>query len=284
MISPLRNPFDPRVLFPSAPNGGSDFPAAERHSTGGDSALPSLQAVEAPSTWHGHAVSDGDVRRFEPSLHALQCEGAASKDDSEPSFRMSEGALARFEAGLRAQEKRYMPRAGQLPPVFGLRPVESEGSNQGSRQTRNGLSFQPSPPLAPEPLQSQAPMKQQRSGLLILLLVLIAGTITAAVAYHFSTGGVSPELASIKAEPVELSPMLIAPPIETKVNNQTSSDENNQADSMSASQAEAPLTTSAVSTTLIESTKPSLGATVPRLSHRTRVARHSGNAPRQKSP
>src|SRR5260370_29420850 len=194
MISLLRNPFDPRALFPSAPNGASGSPATERRSASGDGALPPLQAVEAPSSWHEPTVSDDDVRRSETSRQALQREGADSSlnlggcvDESEPSFHMSESALARLEAGLRAQEKKQAPPAGQLPPVFGLRAADSEGSNEGSRQTCSRLSFQPSPPLAPERLLPQAP-KQRRSALDVTPFVLIAGAIAVTVAYYVSTG------------------------------------------------------------------------------------------------
>jgi hypothetical protein len=200
---------------------------------------------------------------------------------------MSEGALARLEAGLRAQEKKQVPRAGQLPPVLGLSAVESERASEDSRKTCNIQSFQPSPPLAPErlpfaPERLQSQVRKQRR-LDVPLVVLIAGAIAVAVAYYFSTAGVTPELASIKAEPVELSPKLIAQPAETKVNNQTGSEENNQRDSKSAAQAEAPpFTMSTPSPTSIESTTPSLSTTMPRRSHR--APRHSGNAARPKSP
>jgi hypothetical protein len=278
MISPLRNPFDPRALFPSVPNGACDPPAAERHSTGSVSAQAHLQAVEAPSSWHEHTVRDDALHR-EGAASSLTSGGCV--EESEPSFRMSEGALARLEAGLRAQEKKQVPRAGQLPPVLGLSAVESERANENSRKTCNLQSFQPSPPLAPERLQSQ--VRKQRRPDLDVPLVLIAGAIAVAVAYYFSTAGVTPELASIKAEPVELSPKLIAQPAEIKVNSQTGSEENNQRDSKSAAQAEAsPFTMSPVSTTPIKNTLPSSSTTVPQRSHRAR--RHSGNAAKPKSP
>jgi hypothetical protein len=286
MVSPLRNPFDPRTLFPSVPNGACDPPAAERHSTGSVSAQPHLQAVEAPSSWHEPSVRDDALHR-EGAASSLTSGGCV--EESEPSFRMSEGALTRLEAGLRAQEKKQVPRAGQLPPVLGLSAAESERANEDSRKTCNLQSLQPSPPLAPERLplaperlQSQV-RKQRRPDLDVPLVVLIAGAIAVAIAYYFSTAGVTPELASIKAEPVELSPKPIAQPAETKVNNQPDSEENNQRDSKSATQAEAPpITMSTPSPTSIESTTPALSTTMPRRSHR--APRHSGNAARSKSP
>ncbi len=287
MIGPLRSPFDPSVLFPSVPYSASDPVAAERHSTGGDSALPPLQAVEASRSWHDDTAAADDVRPFETSLHAPQHEGAVSSltlgesADESPSFRISEGALARLEAGLRAQERMQVPRAGQLPPGFGLGPVAREGSSGSSQRTFNPLSFQPSPPLAPERLRSQA-LKQRRANLDVSLFVLLAGAITVAVAFHFSTAGVTPEVASIKVEPFELSPKPIAQPIETEVKNKTGSEETNKGDSQSVSQAQAPSKISAVSTTSIESTTPSLSTTASPRSH-GRKTRHSGSGARPKS-
>ena len=122
-------------------------------------------------------------------------------------------------------------------------------------------------------------MKQQRSNLRVFLLVLIAGATAAAIAYHFSTEGVSPVLASIQAEPVELASKVTA--ISSKVDNQISTEENNQVNRKSEPEAPPPPTMSALSTASIESQIPSSIPTVSRRSHRTHIA---GNGPRPKSP
>jgi hypothetical protein len=299
MSSPLRDLFDPRVHFPLMPDSASGSSSAERHSTSGDKALPPLLVVEAPSSWPEQ----------ETSLHALQREGEATSltsgecmHESEPFFRMSECALARLEAGLRAQEKKQphrvgqlppvvglgrtpmegrglLPRAGQLPPVFGFHALESEGSNQGSPETCSRP--QTVVPLVHERSPSQAPKERRlNSG----AVVLIAGVIAVAVAYYFSTAGVTPELASIGTQPVEQSPKPIATPTETKVTAQSSGGENDQGGGKSASQAEASFSRPAVSGTSIEIATPSLSTTVPPRPHRNRKVRHSGNAAQTKSP
>jgi hypothetical protein len=141
----------------------------------------------------------------------------------------------------------YCLEAGQLPPAFGLHALESEGSNEASPQTCS----RPILPLAqPARYQSQAPKERRlNSG----AIVLIAGVIAVAIAYYFSTAGVTPELASIGTQPVEQSPKPIATPTETKVTAQTSGEENDQGGGKSASQAEASFSRPAVSGTSIES-------------------------------
>jgi hypothetical protein len=291
MISPLGKPFDPRVLLHSAPNSPPDRPAAERESNNG-SGRPPLRTVDASRT-----VGDDDVRRFEAARYALQ--DSLTVGGSEPSFRMSEDALARLEAGLRAQEKK-VPRASQLPPVVGLAALgregssperegssperegsspEREGSRESSRETCERGSFQPAPPLASERLQVYAP-KQRRSNLDVPLLGLIAGTVTVAVAFYFSTTGATPELVSVKGAPVELSPKLIAQPIETEATNQTSGEQTKR-DKL-ALPGEAGSTLSTVSAASIESATSSSSTTVSPRSHVRRV-RHPGNGVRPKS-
>jgi hypothetical protein len=291
MFSPLGKPFDPRVLLHSAPNSPPDRPAAQRESTNG-SGRPPLRTVDA-----SRSVGDDDVRRFEAARYALQ--DSLTVGGSEPSFRMSEDALARLEAGLRAQEKK-VPRASQLPPVVGLaalgregsRPEregssperegsspEREGARESSRETCERGSFQPAPPLASERLQVHAP-KQRRSNLDVPLLGLIAGTVTVAVAFYFSMTGATPELVSVKGVPVELSPKLIAQPIETEAKNQTSGEQTNR-DKL-ALPGEAGSTLSTVSAASIESATSSSSTTVSPRSHVRRV-RHPGNGVRPKS-
>jgi hypothetical protein len=213
---------------------------------------------------------------------------------------MSEDALARLEAGLRAQEKK-VPRASQLPPVVGLAALaregssperegssperegsspEREGSRESSRETCERGLFQPAPPLASERLQVHAP-KQRRSNLDVPLLVLIAGTVTVAVAFYFSTTtGVTPELVSVKGVPVELSPKLIAQPIETEAKNQTSGEQTNR-DKLALPGEAGPIL-STVSAASIESATSSSSTTVPPRSHVRRV-RHPENGVRPKS-
>jgi hypothetical protein len=120
----------------------------------------------------------------------------ADAQECGPSFCMTEDALSRIEAALRVQEKRRIPRAGQLSPVPGLRTVESEGSSQNQRPT--SLSFEPSPPLAPDRLVSQGAAKRGRFKVRAVLIILIAGALTAALAHNFFTGEMSGEPAGAK--------------------------------------------------------------------------------------
>src|SRR6267154_86065 len=75
-----------------------------------------------------------------------------------------------------------LPRAVQLPPVSGLRPV--------GEQFINGVRVPPS--LAPERLRPPPPMRERRDNLRGPLRVLLATAIAAPIAYYFSVGNLAP--------------------------------------------------------------------------------------------
>jgi hypothetical protein len=135
-------------------------------------------------------------------------------------FRMSEDALARLEAGLRAQEKKPFPQGAQLPAALGLGLAE----NAGFPQKDANLSFKLSPPPAPERPRSAPLISQQRHHLGGLLYILIAGAILAPVAYYFSIGGSgqAPGLALTEPKLLEQpTPGQKREQIEAQANNET---------------------------------------------------------------
>src|ERR1700719_4289297 len=99
-------------------------------------------------------AGDPDLARLESSLQWLQREGAVGR----------------------------LPRAVQLPPVSGIRPVGPESSPPRGEQFINGVRVPPS--LAPERLRP--PPMRERDNLRGPLRVLLASAIAAPIAYYFS--------------------------------------------------------------------------------------------------
>jgi hypothetical protein len=121
------------------------------------------QVVEKPAAAVAEAAGDADLARLESSLQWLQREGAVGR----------------------------LPRAVQLPPVSGLRPVGPEGPRARGEQFINGVRVPPS--LAPERLRPPpAPMRERRDNLRGPLRVLLASVIAAPIAYYFSVGNSAP--------------------------------------------------------------------------------------------
>jgi hypothetical protein len=116
---------------------------------------PSNRPVAAEAA--EEAGRDVDLARLESSLQWLQREGAVGR----------------------------LPRAIQLPPVSGLRPVSPESARPRSEQFINGIRVPPS--LAPERLRPP-PMRERRDNLRGPLRILLAGMIAAPIAYYFSIG------------------------------------------------------------------------------------------------
>jgi hypothetical protein len=107
------------------------------------------------------AAGDIDLARLESSLQWLQREGAVGR----------------------------LPRAVQLPPVSGLRPVSRDDSRPRNEQFINGIRVPPS--LAPERLRPPPPMRERRHNLRGPLRVLLAGAVAAPIAYYFSIGNLN---------------------------------------------------------------------------------------------
>jgi hypothetical protein len=132
-------------------NAGKEAQASPRPDTAPVAAPPVSEQGEA----------DVDLARLQSSLQWLQREGSG--------------------AG-------HLPRAVQLPPVSGLRPVDAARAR--SEQFINGVRVPPS--LAPERLRPPPPMRQRHDNLRGPIRVLLATVIAAPIAYYFSVGSMTP--------------------------------------------------------------------------------------------
>jgi hypothetical protein len=133
----------------------------------------------------------GDPARSPPRPDTAQSAAKPAPDRS-----AADVDLARLESSLQWLQRESsvgrLPRAVQLPPVSGLRPVGPEGSRARSEQFINGVRVPPS--LAPERLRPP-PMRQRSDNLRGPLRVLLASVIAAPIAYYFSVGNLAPNLA-----------------------------------------------------------------------------------------
>jgi hypothetical protein len=156
--APDMPPYAPRAAL--RPEGAAE--CAVDRSAGKEAQVPprpdTVPLVERPVP--EQAAADVDLARLESSLQWLQREGGVG----------------------------HLPRAVQLPPVSGLRPVE--GARARSEQFINGVRVPPS--LAPERLRPPPPMRQRGDNLRGPLRVLLASVIAAPIAYYFSVGNPAP--------------------------------------------------------------------------------------------
>jgi hypothetical protein len=210
MVSPLRKP----AHFVDADSTEFAVPAPVQLDP------PTDPAVPAPVLLDQLTTNDAPLS---PTLG----EHKVGEHKADPSFCMSEDALSRIEAALRAQEKRHIPRAGQLPPVSGLPAVENEASPRTSTRAPT-LSFQPSPPLAPERLQSIDADKGLHFNAQIFSIVLIAAAMSAALVYHFFTTEMSAEPRFAKVVANDTAPPPPPQAIEALVNHPTPNEASNQ--------------------------------------------------------
>jgi hypothetical protein len=179
--------------------------------------LLSAARVGLPPT--AAAVPDSPSFPLSPTLSDSQAR--------DPSFCMTEDALSRIEAALRVQEKRRIPRAGQLSHVSRLPAAECEGSSQNPRPP--SLSFRPSPSLAPDRVQSQVAATRRRFNVgavsIILIgavsIILIAGAVTAALAHYFYTGEISAEPAVAKVLTPDLASLPAPSLVDAQINHRT---------------------------------------------------------------
>jgi hypothetical protein len=129
----------------------------------GNQALSRLRPDPSTAQAAEQPAGDADLARLESSLQWLQREGAVDR----------------------------LPRAVQLPPVSGLRPVGPDGPRARGEQFINGVRVPPS--LAPERLRPpRAPMRERRDNLRGPLRVLLASVIAAPIAYYFAVGNPAP--------------------------------------------------------------------------------------------
>jgi hypothetical protein len=151
MVSPLRN--SPDLL-----QAETDHPRL--------SCTPDRPQEIAESRPDAAAGAD-DLRRLESSI----------------AWIMRESMMARLEATPRASKRnRKFPRAGVLPPVSGVPPVDVEGSRR-KRETSTPLL---PPSLASERVQLQLPRTRHHRSLRGALCLLIASMIAGSIAYHVS--------------------------------------------------------------------------------------------------
>jgi hypothetical protein len=221
MSTPSGKPFDPLDLSPYAPKRARERSGLERDTVAGEEQVKGESGDEAAAiaaAYVPRAALRGDgagERPMAPDAGApakppLRSEAAkpAEKSTEKPAPDQSAADvdLARLESSLQWLQQEgsvgRLPRAVQLPPVSGLRPVAPESARARSEQFINGVRVPPS--LAPERLRPPPPMRQRRDNLRGPLRVLMASVIAAPIAYYFSVGNIMPNPAST-AEPAHQS-------------------------------------------------------------------------------
>jgi hypothetical protein len=232
MSTPSGKPFDPCDLSAYAPRRARERANQEPES---DSAvlLPyAPRAAHQQSTAseraadlddQGHIDSESD---HEPEIaDELVSEGNSAAT-------ISDDDLERLESSLEwlKREADRLPRASQMPPVSGLRPVDPDDQSRTSERYINGFRVPPS--LAPNVLQPPLPpLGAERDHLRGAFRLLIAAAVAAPVAYYFAVGGKvkepepvrGPELASFEGKSIPLTstpanePTL--PPLESRDDN-----------------------------------------------------------------
>jgi hypothetical protein len=208
MSTPSGKPFDPFDLSPYAPKRARERSTLERppvehdHDAKGDddtrdsaSAVPPPHVPRAamrPEPADDHPV-DLDVGDPAQSPPRPDISGGQAAERSAADATSADADLARLSSSLQWLQREgavgRLPRAVQLPPVSGLRPVGPEGPRPRSEQFINGVRVPPS--LAPERLRPP-PMRERRDNLRGPLRVLLAGVIAAPIAYYFSVGNPAP--------------------------------------------------------------------------------------------
>jgi hypothetical protein len=208
MSTPSGKPFDPLDLSPYAPKRARERSAPEQASVASDGedkversgdetvAVPpyaARAALRPDGVDEGAPISDAGA----PAQSPLRSDAAQSAVKPAPDRSAADVDLARLESSLQWLQHEStvsrLPRAVPLPPVSGLRPVGSEGSRARSEQFINGVRVPPS--LAPERLRPPPPMRQRHDNMRGPLRVLLASVIAAPIAYYFSVGNISPNLA-----------------------------------------------------------------------------------------
>jgi hypothetical protein len=209
MSTPSGKPFDPFDLSPYAPKRARerapfDRPSVENDggdsSNGGDGsddksrneaaalAYVPRAAMRPPAA--GGSAPDLDAASQAQSRLRPDTSAAAPADKPATEPAAGDPDLARLESSLqwlqRESAATRLPRAVQLPPVSGLRPVNPDAPRPRSEQFINGIRVPPS--LAPERLRPPPPMRERRDNLRGPLRILMASVIAAPIAYYFSVG------------------------------------------------------------------------------------------------
>jgi hypothetical protein len=209
MSTPSGKPFDPFDLSPYAPKKARERSTPDRPSvengddnTSRDNSDDKSDVAAAVALTY---VPRAAMRPEAASKNATDLDDAGSEAQSRlrpdaPTAQESEKPvadataadpdLARLESSLnwlqRESSVGRLPRAVQLPPVSGLRPVNPDGPRPRGEQFINGIRVPPS--LAPERLRPPPPMRERRDNLRGPLRILMASAIAAPIAYYFSVG------------------------------------------------------------------------------------------------
>jgi hypothetical protein len=191
MSTPSGKPFDPFDLSPYAPKRArerstlGEAQVENDDKEGGEEASVSLayvpRAAMRPEAVDEHAVDldAGAPPAAKPAADASAVDPDLARLESSLQWLQREGAVGR------------LPRAVQLPPVSGIRPVGPDGPRPRGEQFINGVRVPPS--LAPERLRPPPPLRARRDSLRGPLRVLLASAIAAPIAYYFSVGNFASE-------------------------------------------------------------------------------------------
>jgi hypothetical protein len=198
MSAPSGKPFDPFDLSPYAPKRARERSALERptdereddHAGNSEDnrddeaavALPYIPRAAMRPDATGEPAADLDASARAQSRLRPGAEAAPAVEKPVATAAPADPDLARLESSLQWLQREgsaaRLPRAVQLPPVSGLRPV--------GEQFINGIRVPPS--LAPERLRPPPPMRERRDNLRGPLRVLLASAVAAPIAYYFSVG------------------------------------------------------------------------------------------------
>ncbi len=244
MSTPTGKPFNPVNLSDYAPKKVRDRAASEGQPRAGDpnaadraSETPKMpwqqpaearpaddadhhEAPLAPTGPHERpddAPDEGDEghppSQSKPKGAHVDEDAAAegnSEDDYDHDLRRLESSLQRLRRERAETEETFarLPRASQLPPVAGLRPLNASGRDTYIDGFRVPRSLDPT--LVPPP-----PLREKRANHLGLVLrVAVACAIAVPIAYYFSVGGAvapsksdkGPTLSSAGTRVVEVTP------------------------------------------------------------------------------
>jgi hypothetical protein len=213
MSTPSGKPFDPFDLSPYAPKRARersilDRPSAEDDASDDNSSnketddksveettlgLPYVPRAAMRPEAAGASAAASDSAALDAAAQAqsrLRPDAAKAAEQPAADQTARDPDLARLESSLqwlqRESTAARLPRAVQLPPVSGLRPVNPDGPRPRGEQFINGIRVPPS--LAPERLRPPPPMRERRDNLRGPLRVLLASVIAAPIAYYFSIG------------------------------------------------------------------------------------------------
>jgi hypothetical protein len=208
MSTPSGKPFDPYDLSPYAPkrarerstldgqpieNDGGVNNNTEDDEKSDDGAAVSPPCVPQAATRPG--AGDEHPLDLDAGIQAQsrpRSDSSAGPVAEKPAAAATAGdpELARLESSLQWLQREgtagRLPRAVQLPPVSGLRPVGPQDPRPRAEQFINGVRVPPS--LTSERLRPPPPMRERSDSLRGPLRVLLASAIAAPIAYYFSVG------------------------------------------------------------------------------------------------